>query len=317
VSGNAQAVQASYVLPLSSDRTDADLDAYLDALVGIIDDVVVVDSSPDPVFAANRRRWPCTVRQVRPRIRTPNGKVGGVLVGLELAHHDAVVIADDDVRWDAPKLRAAVAALPEGGVVRPQNVFVPAPWHARWDTGRILVNRVMGGDWPGTLVVDRRALPHGYHGASLFENLELVRTVRAGGGTEVVLLDLIVDRRPPTARHFLGQRPRQAYDEWARPVRLLAQLAIAPALILGRWRAAVLIGSGAVAMAEMGRRRAGGRAVWPPSASLWALAWVGERSVTSWCALWARWRGGAPYRDQRLPLAARSIRQIRRGAVPF
>jgi hypothetical protein len=203
-------------------------------------------------------------------------------------------------------------------VVRPANHFDPLPWHARVDTGRILLNRVLGGDWPGTLGVRRERLlaAGGYDGAALFENLELVRTVRAAGGTEVVAQDVHVRRLPPTTAHFLGQRVRQAYDEFARPWRLVASLAVLPTVALlaarGRRRAVVAGAAAVVAAAEVGRRRDGGRPVFPASSSLLAPVWVLERAACSWLALWARLRGGVPYRDGRLRTAANPPRVLRR-----
>src|SRR5689334_24505275 len=43
-------------------------------------------------------------------------------------------------------------------------------------------------------------------------------------------LDLYVARRPPTAEHFLSQRVRQAYDDFAIPPRMAAWLGVLPAL---------------------------------------------------------------------------------------
>jgi hypothetical protein len=57
----------------------------------------------------------------------------------------------------------------------------------------------------------------------LFENLELIRTVRAGGGTLRYLRSPLVRRLPPDARTFLSQRVRQAYDSLAQPWRLAAE----------------------------------------------------------------------------------------------
>ena len=302
----------SYVLPLKADALDPDLDAHLRQMVDAVDDVVVVDGSDDDLFAAHDARWPARVHHLRPQQRTVMGKVGNVVTGLRAARHDIVVIADDDVRWTRDLLVAAVDRLGGADVVRPQNAFDPAPWHARWDTGRTLLNRLVGGDWPGTLVVRRGALPHGYAGDALFENLELVRTVRAGGGREVLALDIVVPRRPPTTRRFVEQRVRQAYDEWARPWRLVLQLMVLPAVVRWRWQAVVAIGAGAAVAAEAGRRRAGGRAVWPATAALWAPAWVAERAVTAWLAVGSRLRGGVRYRGGRLALAANPVRRIRR-----
>jgi hypothetical protein len=180
------------------------------------------------------------------------------------------------------------------------------PWHARWDTGRILIARATGGDWPGTLVVDRGALLRagGYDGSALFENLELVRTLEAAGGHQVLALDLLVERIPPTAGHFWSQRVRQAYDEWARPGRLGAELALVPLVVVGRTTALWVLAAGSIALAEVGRRRAGGREVFAPTAALWAPCWVAERAVTSWLALASRAAGGARYGPGRLSRAA-------------
>jgi hypothetical protein len=198
-------------------------------------------------------------------------------------------------------------------------VFRPAPWHARWDTGRSLLNRALGGDYPGTLGVRRGALQRtgGYDGDVLFENLELMRTVRAGGGREVNALDLFVTRRPPTTRHFLGQRVRQAYDDLALPLRLAAFLALGPmAAVLARRRprataAALLVGP--VALAEAGRRRAGGRGAFGPADALMAPLWVMERAACAWLALGTlALRGGCPYAGAVIPRAASSPRRLRR-----
>src|SRR4051812_25294584 len=102
-----------------------------------------------------------------------NGKVRGVLTGLRAAGHDRVIIADDDVRYSGMQLTAIVEGLQHAEVVRPQNYFSPLPWHALLDTARTLINRMSGGDWPGTLAVRRSSLmDNGYDGNVLFENLE-------------------------------------------------------------------------------------------------------------------------------------------------
>jgi len=304
---------------LSAPDTTPDLTAYL-RWVAARAETIVVDGSPAAVFAAHAAAWGSGVRHVRPApdLATPMGKVGGVLMGVRLASHERLIIADDDVRYDAESLTRVARALDTADVVRPQNYFEPLPWHARWDTGRMLLNRVTGGDWPGTLAVRRSVLLEtgGYDGRVLFENLELVRTVLAAGGREAVLLDAFVRRRPSTARHFWSQRVRQAYDEIARPWRLGVQLAVLPGVIAlgaaGRWKT---LAAGAVAVAgaaELGRRRAGGARVFPPGAALLAPAWVAERAVCSWLALAARLTvGGVPYRGTVLRHAATPMRVLR------
>jgi len=235
-----------------------------------------------------------------------------------------VVIADDDVRYAAADLERTVALLDDADLVRPQNYFSPVPWHATWDSARSLINRLFGGDYPGTLAVRRSVLLSvgGYDGDVLFENLELIRTVKAIGGRVVTPLDLFVARRPPTTRKFLSQRVRQAYDDFAQPPRLALALAVVPGVVTIALRSTSprravrsLAGavSGIVAAAEIGRRRAGGRRVLPFAASLLAPFWVLERGVCSWLAVAARLRhGGCPYAGRIVCRAAHPQRVLRR-----
>ena len=320
-SGAPALPDAEYVLPLrwADDRDLPDLAAYLGRLVGWLP-VTVVDGSDDARFAAHAVAFAPAVRHVRPEPHPGrNGKVAGVVTGLRLARADRVVLADDDVRYDRPTLVAVLDRLAGADVVRPQNVFDPLPWHARWDTARMLVNRAAGGDYPGTLALRRTALgPAGYDGDVLFENLELLRTVRARGGVVLRADDLYVARRPPTTRHFLGQRPRQAYDSLAQPARYAAELAVLPVAVLAarrRPRLLLALAAAACALAEVGRRRAGGAARFPASADLLAPGWLVERGVCAWLALVLRATGGARYGGARLPRAATPPRELRARAA--
>jgi hypothetical protein len=298
----------TYILPIRSTGPIVDeLLAYLAALTRLdpAPQIVVVDGSEPGVFADLDARRPPQVDHVGvdPDLRTlANGKVAGVLTGVRRAIHPILVIADDDVRYGAAALAGVAAALDHADVVRPQNVFSPLPWHAWLDTARMLINRVTGGDWPGTLGVRRAALEAtgGYDGDVLFENLELVRTVTAAGGRERWLPGVFVRRLPPTTRHFWSQRIRQAYDEFARPVRLAAALGLIPGLALGIavWggRAIVIALIAPIVVAEAGRRVHGGARVFPAAASLAAPLWVLERAVCAWLALGMRVvAGGVPY----------------------
>ena len=318
-------IAASYIMPIrrgTKAKDTAEFWAYLRILTTHVREVILVDGSPPEVFnvhAAALRGAPVQHVPVYPELVTPMGKVGGVLTGLRLASHERVVIADDDIRYTSDALARVVALLEGYHVVRPQNYFDPLPWHARYDTARTLLNRLFGGDWPGTLGVRRSALrvTGGYDGGAMFENLELVRTVRAVGGTEAVPLDLFVPRRPPTARHFFSQRVRQAYDELARPLRFglfLAMLPLATALATRECWAALGVAAGAsVVLAEAGRRRGGGAAVFPATASLLTPVWLMERATCAWLALGARlFLGGIPYGGSVLRLAATPLKELRR-----
>ena len=315
-------MRASYVLPIRwTDEEGLDeLTGYLRGLPDWVE-LIVVDGSPAPVFERHEAAWAPFARHLRPdpTLETPMGKVGGVLTGVRVASHEAVVIADDDVRYDEGALIRAVQLLGLADCVRPQNYFDPLPWHALWDTGRTLLNRSFGADFPGTLAVRRGSLlaVGGYDGDVIFENLELIRTIRAAGGTVLAPLDLYVARRPPTTEHFLSQRVRQAYDDFAIPVRMAAWLAVLPgvsaAALRRSWRPSAIAAAGLIALAEIGRRRAGGRRVFPPAASLCTPLWVLERGITSWLAVRERLtRGGIAYGDGVVPRAASSMRRLRR-----
>jgi hypothetical protein len=319
-------LRAEYILPLrwEDDSSLDELTAYLRLLSTWID-VTVVDGSPPLHYSAHDAAWLGLVRHLPPDGATPgdgsagrlprNGKAVGVMTGLRIARHDRVVIADDDVRFDRARLGRMVELLGSFDVVRPQNVFARLPWHARWDTARSLVNRAAASDYPGTLAVRRGIVlgAGGYRTDVLFENLELIRTIRAAGGIELKANDLFVARVPPTVRHFAHQRVRQAYDNFAQPVRLAIELCLLPAVAWAAMRPTrlIVLAATAVAVAETGRRRGGGRRAYPSTSALWAPLWMLERAVCVWLALGARLRGGIRYGDIRLRDAATPQRQLR------
>jgi hypothetical protein len=314
---------ATYVLPIIRPDTDPALDPELAAYLGWIAErveVVVVDGSSYRVFALHERAWGRAVRHVRsdPRFACANGKVQGVLTGIDLARHDLVIVADDDVRYAEASLQELVRRLEGADLVRPQNVFDPMPWHAAWDTARSLLNRALGADFPGTLGVRRSFLraTGGYDGDVLFENLELIRTVRAAGGRIAEAPDLFVRRLPPSPRRFLEQRVRQAYDDRATPLRMTLFLALGPAAIWAWRRRPALVPAAALAsvlLAESGRRQAGGRGAFPAWTVLFAPLWIGERAVCEWIALLTRLRaGGVRYAGAIIRSAATPERVLRR-----
>jgi hypothetical protein len=325
----------SYVVPVRwhDGEQRRELAAYLAGIAPHCAELIVVDGSPPEVFAANAEAWGAWATHVPPAVEESwlMGKVSGVRTGVRLASHEKVVIADDDVRYEPAALRRAAQLLEQADLVRPQNYFSRLPWHARWDTARTLLNRACGRDYPGTLAVRRsRLLAMGlYDGDVLFENLELIRTVRAHSGDTVSPLDLYVARVPPSAAHFWGQRTRQAYDDFALPARMALWLAVVPLVALAalgdrirlspqpgvakiRYGVLALVPL-AVLAAERGRRRAGGTAVFPASSSLLAPIWILERGVCAWLAVLQRLRfGGVRYGDSVIPTAAHSERQLRR-----
>jgi hypothetical protein len=294
---------------------------YLAELAAMGPEIIVVDGSPPPVFAANADAWrPHVAVHTRPDPAQLclNGKVAGVRTAADLATHERLVIADDDIRYEDHALRRLLDLLGEFDLVRPQNYFDPLPWHARWDSARSLLNRSFGADFPGTLGMRRSRFlaMGGYDGDVLFENLELIRTVRAHGGRTHSPLDLYVRRLPPSSAHFRGQRVRQAYDDFALPARMALELALVPAVGLSlRRRRADLLAVAATALvlaAERGRRRGGGERFFPPSASLLGPAWAVERGVCAWLALLKRRQGGVRYAGSTIKVAAHAEAALRR-----
>ena len=312
----------SYVLPLRrwAIEPDHELADYLRHLARRLE-VIVVDGSDPEIFAVHDAQFAPPIRHlvVDPDLKGAYGKVKGVITGVRAATHERVVLADDDVRYDSGGLSRMAQMLDEADLVRPQNYFDPTPWHAQWDTARSLLNRAFGADYPGTLGVRRSRFLDvgGYDADCLFENLELIRTIEVAGGTVQVPLDLYVRRLPSTARHFWSQRVRQAYDDFALPLRMASELAVLPmaAWLVVQRRPKALLGAAALTMAaaEVGRRRAGGTRVFPLTSSLLAPAWVSERAVCSWLAVASRLtRGGVPYAGAVLTKSANSRRELRR-----
>lgn len=324
----------AYVLPLrwTEPGPIGELADYLRGIASEVEEILVIDGSPEPLFARHAEVLSGVARhlQPHPELCFKMGKVNGVVTGVRECSYERVVLADDDVRYDAAALRRVAGLLDEAHLVRPQNHFDELPWHARWDTARSLLNRVFTGDpefpvgdFPGTLAVRRSAFlaADGYDGDVLFENLELMRTIRAAGGTVLTPLDLYVARRPPSTAHFRSQRVRQAYDDFAIPARIGFFLAVLPlalaqaAAVPRRPAASRNLGTAALALilaAEGGRRRAGGASRFPASSALLAPAWVVERSLCAWLALAARLRGGARYGEVRLSRSATPSRILRR-----
>ncbi|MDT4989209.1 MAG: hypothetical protein QOI74_3303, partial [Micromonosporaceae bacterium] len=111
------------------------------------------------------------------------------------------------------------------------------------------------------------------------------------------------------------QRVRQAYDDLAQPVKLAAILPLLPGLVVAARRRRprpVLAGALlAVAVAEVGRRRAAGRHVFPATASALAPVWLLERAACGWLAVGLRvFSGGTRYAGGRLRVAAHSPREL-------
>lgn len=277
-------------------------------------EVVVADGSPPPAFARHAAAWRGACRHVPldPCWRFLNGKVNGVMTGVTAASAERIVLADDDVVYDALTLERMRRLLDDADLVVPQNYFDPLPWWARIESARILLNRAVrpAGDYPGTFGVRRSTFLRigPYDGDVLFENEELRRHFLRHRTRVRHARDLFVPRRPPTLRKWREQRLRQAYEDVETPAKTALFLALLPATVaiawgggpvaLGLWIA--VIGATAVGLASLGLR-GGARRCIPSSARFAAPLWVLERAIMVHPAVWARLRGvGCAYGGRRL-----------------
>lgn len=312
----------SYVLPIkwNGGQPLEEITAYLEMLSPHVQ-LIIVDGSERESFEQHQQVWSGLGMHLAPagKFQFINGKVNGVTTGVELASCRHVVIADDDVRYTLAQLQEIDELLHTHELVSPQNYFDPCPWHATWDSSRSLLNlAVAGHDYPGTLAIQRDLFLElgGYDGNVLFENLELIRTIKAGGGQILYRNDLFVRRLPPATGHFWSQRVRQAYDDYAQPARLTFFILLLPMILILTWFAPatlLLLLLAAVAVAEFGRRKYGGQKVFRATCSLFAPAWLMERAICTWLAMFQKLRkGGVTYNRSVIRKAANPVAAIRK-----
>lgn len=313
-------MQLSYVLPIKWDAgQDTDeLTNYLASIAKHVE-LVIVDGSTPANFELHHAAWACYGTHMSPAsdFRFINGKVNGVMTGLRIAQREKVIIADDDVRYTIEQLQSMSLLLDQAHLIVPQNYFAHSPWHAQWDTARSLLNRAIHHDYPGTLAVKRDFINQlgGYDGNVLFENLELMRTIQAGGGKVLFKPDFYVERLPPSSKHFWSQRVRQAYDDYAQPLKLTLFFLLVPSLLasalVSPYLPLALLAS-SIPVAEAGRRIHGGSKLFPAASSFYAPFWLLERGICTWVALIAKLKhGGVRYNNRIISIAANPIWKLR------
>lgn len=309
--------EATYVLPLKwSGLTDtAEMTDYLRWLSTRLE-VIVVDGSPPDVYEHHAGSWSSLVKHIQPDsdLSFINGKVNGVITGVRAAGTDAVIVADDDIRFDESSLDRTISYLDDNQLVVVQSYFDPTPVHALWDEARILLNRAVGVHFPVAMGISRDLFLAigGYDGDVLFENLELMRSMTYAGARVAAPADLFVRHLAPQSDVFWSQRVRHAYDDFALPHRMALWLSLLPLASRARARTVLKVALASVAVAEVGRRKGGGASVYPARAALFAPVWLAERAVCSWLALYHRTvGGGVPYRDVRLLRAATPRKELR------
>ena len=289
--------------------------AYFPTLAAVGCEVIVVDGSPDEVFAQHHAFWSgvCRHERVDRRFGYMNDKVNGIHTGVERASCEKIVLADDDIRYTPADIEKMISLLKEFEMVRPQNFLSPLPWWARMESARMLINRaaLRTGDYPGTCAFRRSTMLRvgHYDGDVLFDNEEIVRHFARFGASISYAIDFFVQKRPPALQKWKEQRPRQAYEDFGLRAKTALFLAI-PVLLLisviaagfvGFVLSVVLISIFAIALACAGSARGEASEYIPPWTCLYAPLWVFERSFsTYWAVYWYLRHGGYPFGDKLL-----------------
>jgi len=303
----------TYLLPIRRVKTSraelADFAGYFQRLAAAGCEVVVIDGSPPEVFEELDRAWSglCRHETVDRSHGFLNDKVNGILTGLALPGCEAVILADDDIRYTGPDVARMCALLEWNEMVRPQNYLTPLPWWGRLEAARMLINRAVlkTGDYPGTCGFRRTAFTRvgPYDGDVLFDNEELIRHFASAGGVVAYARDFFIRKNAPAFAKWCEQRPRQAYEDFELRVKTAFFATLLPVLFLlrlfaGRKAARIATASaviGSVALATRGRTEGAAR-FFPASVCLAAPLWVLERCLSTYWAFWWKLRhGGYPF----------------------
>ncbi len=306
----------TYLLTIRRARFDAEeagnFKMYFDLLNDVGCETLVVDGSPPEVFAEHASAWRgvCRHEPVDTQYKYLNGKVNGIHTGIQLAEHNRIILADDDIRYTPADVRRMADLLDEFDMARPQNYFRPLPFWARTESARMLINRawIREGDYSGTLGVTRAAMNRvgHYDGDVLFDNEEIVRHFRFKGARIKYARDFFIQKLPPTFDKWIEQRPRQAYEDFVMHAKTIFFLALPLDFVLtwfvAGWRMALIcvliIAFGSIFTAARGLGD-GALRYFSPLTIFYAPLWIVERSVsTYWAFYWYLTRGGYPFGDK-------------------
>ncbi len=268
-------------------------------------EVIVVDPASPEVFHRHRRvlRWVSRHVTARPRHRTLAGTIDPVRAAMDLAACEKVIVAGVDVRYTELELDGLCRLLDVHEVVEPQDYFDPLPWWGGIETGRMLVHRGIV-EYPdhGSTFGFRRSALRGLRSLDLLIEAsdDHVRRLAAQGAEVFSAPEVFVQRKPPELQEWIRQRPLQADDDFALPVKTAFFFALIPmALMLAAVGGLRLAGgyAGAIAFASVSlavRGRIGAGAFFPLRACLFAPVWVFERSVSVYWALLRKLRRTLP-----------------------
>ena len=211
---------------------------YLSTLAVAGCEVIVVDGSPSPIFESNRarpslggapRRRASAASHVRRRNRRRSR--GGRRQRLRKDHRR---------RRERPlprrrDRRASASCSTLHEVVEPQDYFEPLPWWGGIEAGRMLVHR---GVEPlpdhGATFGFRKSSVRGLRGVDIAwsNGDDPVRRLASQGAEVFSACDVFVRRCRRRSTHWLRDRPRQADDDFAMPVKTAFFFALLPMAML-------------------------------------------------------------------------------------
>ena len=297
---NPHDCRCSYLVVIERDREAGgdlrDLAAYLSGLAVAGCEVVVVDASPASVFETNDRvlRWVSRHVAARPRHRSFSGTIDVVRTAIDVSTCDKIIVAEENVRYDSEAIDSVCELLDTHEVVEPQDYFDPLPWWIGIEAGRMLVHR---GVEPlpdhGATFGMRKSTVRGIRGVDVAwsNSDDPVRHLTSQGAEVFSACDVFVRRMPPPLHDWLRDRPKQAGDDFAMPVKTAFFFALLPmAMLLAVIGGIRLAGgyAGAIALSSLVlaiRGRAGNATFFPLRACFSAPLWVLERSISVYWAL--------------------------------
>jgi hypothetical protein len=276
-----------------------DLATYLSSLAVAGCEVIVVDDSSAPVFENNRRvlRWVSRHIAARPRHRSFSGTIDLVRTAIDVSTCDKIIVAEENVRYDGTAIDSLCELLDLHEVVEPQDYFDPLPWWIGIEAGRMLVHR---GVEPlpdhGATFGMRKSIVRGLRGVDVAwtNGDDPVRHLTSQGAEVFSACDVFVRRLPPPLSDWLRDRPKQAGDDFAMPVKTAFFFGLLPmAVVLAVVGGSRLAGgyAGAIAFSSLVlaiRGRAGNATFFPLRACFSAPLWVLERSISVYWALFRK-----------------------------
>jgi hypothetical protein len=305
---NPHDCRCSYLVVIERDRDVKgdlrELATYLSTLAVAGCEVIVVDDSPAPVFESHRRvlRWVSRHISPRPRHHSFSGAIDVVRTAIDVSNCDKVIVAEENVRYDNAAVDSLCELLEIHEVVEPQDYFDPLPWWIGIEAGRMLVHR---GVEPlpdhGATFGMRKSIVRGLRGVDVAwsNGDDPVRHLTSQGAEVFSACDVFVRRLPPPLNDWLRDRPKQAGDDFAMPVKTAFFFALLPvAMLLAVLGGMRLAGgyAGAIALSSLVlavRGRAGTSAFFPLRACLSAPLWVLERSISVYWALLQKVKGSS------------------------